>query len=108
MEPLIEEKEKTEVTLQGIAAAPGIAMGRVYLYNKHVPKVPERTISPEEAQAELERLHHAVARSQKELDKILSYAEQKLGGGKSKIFEAQIMILSDPALFSAIENRIRD
>jgi phosphotransferase system enzyme I (PtsI) len=57
---------------------------------------------------EIERLHHAVARSQKELNKILGYAEQKLGHGKSKIFEAQIMILNDALLFDAIETRIRN
>ncbi|MGA9363517.1 MAG: phosphoenolpyruvate--protein phosphotransferase [Bacteroidota bacterium] len=108
MEPLVEEKLKQEVVLQGIAAAPGIARGRVYLYSKHVPKVPDRTISTDDVQGEIERLHHAVARSQKELNKILSYAEQKLGLGKSKIFEAQIMILNDPLLFNAIETRIRD
>jgi phosphotransferase system enzyme I (PtsI) len=107
MEPDTEEKLKQEVVLQGIAAAPGIAVGRVYLYNKHVPKVPDRTISPDEIPAEIERLHRAVARSQKELDKILSYAEQRLGDAKSKIFEAQIMILNDPLLFGAIETRIQ-
>jgi phosphotransferase system enzyme I (PtsI) len=107
MEPGTEEKLKQEVVLQGIAAAPGIAMGRVYLYNKHVPKVPDRTILPDEIPAEIERLHRAVARSQKELDKILSYAEQRLGDAKSKIFEAQIMILNDPLLFEAIETRIQ-
>lgn len=107
MEPVVEEKLKQEIILKGIAAAPGIAMGPVHLYNKHVPKIPERTISPEEAEVEIERLRHAVARSQKELEKILAYAEQKLGGGKSKIFEAQIMILNDPLLFNAIESRIR-
>src|SRR3990172_5727518 len=106
MEQMVLEKQKQEVILKGIAAAPGIAMRTVYLYNKHVPKIPERIISPEEVQVEIERLHHAVARSQKELNKILAYAEQKLGGGKSKIFEAQIMILGDPLLFGAIETRI--
>ncbi len=45
MEPAVEEKLKQEVILKGIAAAPGIAMGPAHLYNKHVPKIPERTIS---------------------------------------------------------------
>jgi phosphotransferase system enzyme I (PtsI) len=108
MESLADEKVKQEVVLQGIAAAPGIAKGRAYLYSKHVPKVPERTILPDDVAGEIERLHHAVVRSQKELSKIVSYAEQKLGQGKSKIFEAQIMILNDPLLFGAIETRIRN
>ena len=107
MEPVVEEKEKQDIVLQGIPAAPGIAMGRVHLFNKHVPKISERAVSMEEGETEIERLRHAVTRSQKELEKILSYAEQKLGVGKSKIFEAQIMILNDPLLFEAIETRIR-
>lgn len=107
MDPVVIEKGKEEVVLHGIAASPGIAMGPVHLFNKHIPKIPERVITPEEAEAEIERLRHSVARSQKELEKILAYSEQKLGEGKSKIFEAQIMILNDSLLFQAIESRIR-
>jgi len=99
---------REEVTLQGIPASPGIAMGPVHLFNKHIPKIPEREISQGEVETEIERLRHAVARSEKELEKILAYAEQKLGAGKSKIFEAQIMILNDSLLFDAIEQRIRN
>lgn len=105
MDPVV--KEKGEVILHGIAASPGIAMGPVHLFNKHIPRIPERVITAEEAEAEIERLRHAIARSQRELEKILAYAEQKLGEGKSKIFEAQIMILNDSLLFQAIESRIR-
>jgi phosphotransferase system enzyme I (PtsI) len=100
--------EKQEIVLQGIAAAGGIAIGPVHLYNKHIPKIAEKEISSEEIEVEIGRLRHAVARSQKEMEKILSYAEEKLGGGKSKIFEAQVMILNDTLLFNEIERRIRE
>ncbi len=56
---------------------------------------------------EVERLKNAVGRSEKELQKILSFAEQKIGNSKAKIFEAQIMILSDNVLFDSIYKRIR-
>ncbi len=96
-----------EITLHGIAAAPGIVMGKVFVYTKHVPHIDEKTIAAEDVEKEVERLHNAVGRSEKELQKILSFAEQKIGNSKAKIFEAQIMILSDNILFDSIYKRIR-
>jgi phosphotransferase system enzyme I (PtsI) len=96
-----------EITLHGIAAAPGIVMGKVFVYTKHVPRIDEKTVAPEDVEKEVERLQGAVVRSEKELQKILSFAEQRIGNSKAKIFEAQIMILSDNVLFDSIYKRIR-
>jgi len=103
-----EMLHKEEVVLRGVAAAPGIAIGKAYLYDKQTPKVVERHLGPAEVDSEIERLKHALQRSTKELEKILSFAEQKIGDRKAKIFEAQIMILHDELLFREIERRIRD
>jgi phosphotransferase system enzyme I (PtsI) len=97
-----------EVVLKGIAAAPGIAMGPAYLYSKHVPRVEVKTIAQEDVETEISRLRAAITRAQKELQKILSFAEQKLGSESAKIFEAQIMILTDQILMGAIEKRIAE
>ncbi len=96
-----------EVVIKGIAAAPGIAIGPAYLYSKHVPRVETRPVAPADVDPELQRLHAAIARSEKELQKILSFAEQKLGSRDAKIFEAQIMILGDQILMGTIDDRIR-
>jgi phosphotransferase system enzyme I (PtsI) len=104
---MTREETKNEVLLNGVAAAPGIAIGPAYVYSKNIPKVQHRTIAEEEIQAELERLRAAIARSEKELQKILSFAELKLGPQSARIFEAQIMILNDTVLIGAIEKRIK-
>ncbi len=103
----MDDATNKEILLNGIAAAPGIAMGPAYLHSKSVPKVQQRSIADTEVEKELERLQAAVARSEKELQKILSFAEQKLGPQSAKIFEAQIMILNDAVLMQAIEKRIK-
>jgi len=95
-----------EIVLKGIAAAPGIAIGPAYLYSKLVPRVEMKTIAPSEVDGEKDRLRTATSRAEKELQKILVFAEQKLGSQHAKIFEAQIMILNDAFLMRAIENRI--
>jgi phosphoenolpyruvate-protein phosphotransferase (PTS system enzyme I) len=97
---------RPEVILKGIAAAPGIAVGPAYLYNKAVPRVEQKAITAADVNPEIERLRKANARAEKELQKILSFAETKLGPQSAKIFEAQIMILGDTVLMGAIEERI--
>lgn len=96
-----------EVTLKGIPASPGIAIGPVLLFQKDSPTIEERTIAREDVDREIARLEQAVSRSRKELGKILDYAEKKLGEHQAKIFEAQVLILDDPYLFDTIKQRIR-
>jgi len=96
----------TEIVLRGVAAAPGIAIGPAYVYSKQAPRVETRAVAGEDLQAEVERLRTAVARSEKELQKIQGFAEQKLGSQSARIFEAQIMILNDAILMRTIEKRI--
>ena len=96
-----------EIVLKGIPASPGIVIGPVFLYQKQAPVFEERSIHPEDVDRELSRLEQAVARSHKELSKILEFAEKKLGEDKVKIFEAQVMFLEDSVLFDAIYGRIK-
>jgi phosphotransferase system enzyme I (PtsI) len=95
-----------EIVLKGVAAAPGISCGPAYLYSKLIPRIEEKSITPEEVESEIGRLRSANARSEKELQKIHAFAEQKLGSQNARIFEAQIMILADAILMGAIEKRI--
>ena len=96
-----------ETRLKGIPASPGIASGPLRLFWKRAPVVEERSLDPSAIKKEDERLEKAVARSKKELGKILTFAQQKLGDAEAKIFEAQLMILDDPVLLDSIRRRIR-
>ncbi|HUI09934.1 MAG TPA: phosphoenolpyruvate--protein phosphotransferase [Bacteroidota bacterium] len=96
----------SEIVLRGVAAAPGISHGPAYIYSKVIPRVEQKQITPEEVPSEIARLRNANARSDKELQKIHAFAEQKLGSDNARIFEAQLMILADAILMGAIEGRI--
>lgn len=98
---------KQEIVLKGVPASPGIAVGPVFLFQKEAPTINEKSIDARELNREIGRLEQAVARSQKELQKILDFAIKKLGDDKAKIFEAQLMILEDTVLFNAIYGRMR-
>ncbi len=99
---------------QGIAASKGIAKGTVYLFERDdasalsAGAASSKSELPEEhIQSEIERLHLALQRSEKELEKIARITEQKIGKAHSEIFTAQIMILHDEEFIRTIEERIR-
>ena len=102
-----ERTVKQELIFKGSAAAPGVTIGPVYLFKKELPRVAEWSIDVDGVDNELERLERAFVRSEKELNKILAFAQQKIGEKKAKIFEAQIMVLQDEFLRDAVRNRIR-
>lgn len=92
--------------LKGIPAAPGLFIGNSYIYSKETIVVKDGTIDDvEEAVA---AFREALDRSKKELDKIFSVAKEKMGEQRAAIFEAQLLVLEDPALVDEIERRIMD
>jgi phosphotransferase system enzyme I (PtsI) len=102
------EKIKKEVVLHGIPASPGIAVGTAYLFAKQTPRVEERMLDGESCEEEIDRMTMAIRKSAKELNKILTFARQKVGDAKAKIFEAQIMVLEDPVLLQSLRTRINN
>jgi len=101
-----ERPPKKELILKGVPASPGIAIGSAHLYTKEIPRVAEWTLAESEIPAELERLQRAMEKSAKELNKILLFAQKKVGDAKAKIFEAQIMVLEDQVLIESIRKRV--
>ncbi|HEY6952609.1 MAG TPA: phosphoenolpyruvate-utilizing N-terminal domain-containing protein, partial [Bacteroidota bacterium] len=101
------ERHQEEMTLKGIPASPGIAIGPAYLFHKDGPVVQERSIGEQEVEKELKKLTGAVSHAKKELGKIAEFAEKRLGSKQAKIFEAQLMILDDSVLFDSIRKRVR-
>jgi phosphoenolpyruvate-protein phosphotransferase (PTS system enzyme I) len=101
------QKEKKQVIIKGIAASPGVAIGEVYLYKKDFPHVEEQKINAENAEFEIEKLQAAIERSEKDLNKILKYAKEKLPEHHLRIFEAQLLMLSDPYLIGEVNRRIK-
>ncbi|MCS6989695.1 MAG: phosphoenolpyruvate--protein phosphotransferase [Chloroherpetonaceae bacterium] len=95
-----------EVAFQALGAAKGIAIGKAYLFQRDKLVVEEGELTDAQIEAELIRLETAIDRSEKELNKIATITEQKVGAVYSQIFTAQIMILRDDALLSVVRKRI--
>ena len=93
--------------LRGIPASGGIAEGTVHILLWEVPEVPHRVIPDADIPAELDRLHQAIARAKDRLRQVTERVEHTAGKEEAAIFDAQWMLLDDPALISGVEQYIQ-
>lgn len=98
--------KSSENKVTGIAAAPGIVIGQVYLFSKEKLDISKAPIT--NADEAISNFQEALKQSKKELNKIFGIAREKMDEVRAAIFEAQLMILDDPILLGNIEKRIRD
>lgn len=106
--PVDEVTREAEQVFNGIAVAPGIAIGPAYVFSRDAYEVEEGQVPEERLEQELERFERAVARSERDLNKIISITREKLGEDKASIFEAQLLMLRDEALYEAVVAHIRE
>ncbi|MDX1440172.1 MAG: putative PEP-binding protein, partial [Rubricoccaceae bacterium] len=97
-----------EVIFEGIGVAPGIAIGPAYRYAGGAYQADPEKIARESVQTELDRFEAAVFRSERELQKIVTVAQEKLGDDSGQIFDAQLLMLRDPAFYDAVASLISD
>ena len=90
-------------SLAGIPAAPGIAVGPVYLLRWEVPEVRYRIITDEQIPREVDRLHEAVERAKARLRQVRERAENHAGADEAAIFDVQASMLEDRELVGAAE-----
>ncbi|MGD6875550.1 phosphoenolpyruvate--protein phosphotransferase [Bacillus infantis] len=91
--------------LQGIAASSGIAIAKAYRLVEPDLSFSKKTV--EDADNEVGRFQQALATSKSELEAIREKAEKDLGADKAAIFDAHLLVLSDPELISPIEDKIK-
>ena len=91
-------------TLQGIAASDGIAIAKVYTLTE--PDLSFSKVSVEDTENEISRLEKALEVSKKEIELIKETALKNLGEEEAQVFEAHLMVLSDPELVGQVKDAI--
>ncbi len=92
--------------IEGIAASEGIAIGPAYLYQSEEIIVPRHT----NADPELEwtRLQEALARAENQLGLLREKVARESGEEEAQIFDAHIMMLTDPTLMAEVQTLISE
>lgn len=97
---------KSKNKIPGIAAAPGIVIGKTYLFTKEKIEISKAPIT--DVEEAIKNFNEAIAQSKKELQKIFQIAKEKMDETRAAIFEAHLMILDDPVLLNTIIERIKN
>ncbi len=92
--------------LKGIAASDGVAVAKAYLLVQ--PDLTFTKVTVEDISAEETRLDDALAKSAEELKQIRDKAAQALGEEEAQVFDAHLMVLSDPEMIGQIKQNISD
>ena len=88
--------------LKGIAASDGVAVAKAYLLVQ--PDLTFSKATVEDTAAEEARLDAALAKSTEELQQI----REKAGEAEAQVFDAHLMVLSDPEMVGQIKQNIKN
>lgn len=96
------------IRLEGIAAAPGIAIGKAYLHHAQRPQASRRRISGSRAEDEVKRFYAALEAVSDDMRRTRQRVEHEHGADLAMIFEAQLAMLDDVQMRQGTVDKIRD
>ena len=96
------------IIIKGIAASPGIAIGKVYVFEDNDLVVEKRPITPDRVKIEVKRFRDAVKMTLSDLDATEAKVLLMLGKKHAKLIEAHRLILKDPLLTQEVPRRISE
>lgn len=93
--------------IRGVAGAPGIALGKAFVFRPEQIDFEAKKIASEEVGKELFRLQHALGQAHRELSRIYARTMAEMGRDRAGIFHAQLMIIEDPSFEAEITRMIQ-
>lgn len=93
--------------IRGIPVAPGLVIGRAFVLDEAIERVPLRHVAESEVDGQLKRLDEAIDGAIADLRQDRDRAAEQLGPEPAKIFEFHIGLLQDQSLITPIREQIR-
>jgi len=103
-----ENHNNEEVLIEGIAASPGVALGRAVVYLQKQLDVPCYDLKDDQLESELERFDQAILETRAEITQIRDKIANSLGEGEARIFDAHLLVLEDVALLDEVTAEVRN
>ncbi|WKV07922.1 phosphoenolpyruvate--protein phosphotransferase [Thermoanaerobacterium sp. CMT5567-10] len=94
--------------LKGVAASPGIAIGKVFLYTKKFAEINTQNIDESMVKDEIAKFENALKLTKEQIEKIKEKTEREFGKDKAEIFEAHLMLANDPELYDSVIRMIKN
>ncbi len=94
-------------TIKGIAASPGIAIGKVRLIDSEEIAIPKTSIRESAIPKEITRFQEALTKTRAEILAIRDKISKEIGQEHGDIFNAHLMVIEDRALIEEVMERIK-
>ncbi len=95
------------ISLKGIPAAPGIAMGKALIFDSGEVAVPKRPITEDQIPYEVLRLEEALIKTRHQIIGIQQKLSEDLGQAHAEILNAHLLVLEDQSLREEIINGLK-
>jgi len=92
---------------KGVPAAPGIAIGKVFLLGSTSERVHRAKVGEALLEKEMTRLDLAVTATSQEIEVIKQKVAKEVGQKEAAIFNAYLHILEDPLLIQATKDKVK-
>jgi phosphoenolpyruvate-protein phosphotransferase (PTS system enzyme I) len=91
---------------KGVAVSPGVVVGRALLVDNALSGADSEQLDAGQAAAELERLHRAIAATERELAALVTKVASQVGEHEAGIFRSHQLILADPSLVKKVKEHV--
>jgi phosphotransferase system enzyme I (PtsI) len=93
--------------IRGIAASPGIAIGKAYVLDSEELAIPKKSIRDSAVPREIARFEEALTKTRAEILGIRDKISRELGKEHGDIFNAHLLVIEDRALIEEVINRVK-
>ena len=93
--------------IKGIAASPGVVVGKAYLLDSEEMSIPRKSIKESAIPKEITRFQDALTGTRAEIQKIRDKISHEISKEHGDIFNAHLMVLEDRAIIEEVMERIK-
>ncbi|MFH0940523.1 MAG: phosphoenolpyruvate--protein phosphotransferase [Candidatus Omnitrophota bacterium] len=96
-----------ELILKGIPAAPGIVVGKAYIYGKEDLVVEKHPITGDQVPLEISRFEDALIQTRQEIILLQKKISQEMGSEHGEVFDAHLLVLEDRMLIEEVISKVK-
>jgi len=95
------------IKLKGIAAAPGISIGKSFKVGREEFDIPAQPIRPEDIPLQIQLFEEALIQTRREILDLQKHINAELGQDQAQIFDAHLLVLEDRMLIEEVISRLK-
>ncbi|MFH0877270.1 MAG: phosphoenolpyruvate--protein phosphotransferase [Candidatus Omnitrophota bacterium] len=97
----------SELIFKGIPAAPGIVIGKAYIFGKEDLDVEKHPVTEDQVPLEISRFEDALIQTRQEIIVLQKKIAEEMGSEHGEVFDAHLLVLEDRMLIEEVISRVK-